>query len=96
MTLQKQKINIDIAKTNSDFIDGLLENPVTVAVSLLIGGIILLKVDDWFAISEGNQTTQKVSNKFGIRKIEVVGNQILLNGESINSLITFSPVLELM
>ena len=32
----------------SDFIDGLLENPVTVAVSLLIGGIILLKVDEWF------------------------------------------------
>jgi len=32
----------------SDIIDGLLENPVTVAVSLLIGGIILLKVDEWF------------------------------------------------
>jgi undecaprenyl-diphosphatase len=32
-----------------DFIDDLLENPVTVAVSLLIGGIILLKVDDWFS-----------------------------------------------
>lgn len=32
----------------SDFIDGLLENPVTVAVSLLIGGFILLKVDEWF------------------------------------------------
>jgi undecaprenyl-diphosphatase len=45
----------------SDFIDGLLENPVTVAVSLLIGGIILLKVDDWFASSEENQTTQKIS-----------------------------------
>ena len=27
-------------------IDALLENPVTVAVSLLVGGIILLKVDD--------------------------------------------------
>jgi undecaprenyl-diphosphatase len=45
----------------SDFIDGLLENPVTVAISLLIGGIILLKVDDWFASSEENQTTQKIS-----------------------------------
>jgi undecaprenyl-diphosphatase len=33
----------------SDKIDALLENPVTVAVSLLLGGIILLKVDDWFA-----------------------------------------------
>ncbi len=31
-----------------DYIDAMLENPVTVAVSLLIGGIILLKVDDWF------------------------------------------------
>jgi undecaprenyl-diphosphatase len=35
-------------------IDALLENPVTVAVSLVIGGIILLKVDDWF--SKGNET----------------------------------------
>lgn len=32
----------------SDFIDGLLENPVTVAISLLLGGLILLKVDQWF------------------------------------------------
>ena len=32
----------------NDYIDTLLENPVTVAISLLIGGIILLKVDDWF------------------------------------------------
>lgn len=38
-------------------IDALLENPVTVAISLLIGGIILLKVDDWFSTStdEANQ-----------------------------------------
>lgn len=32
----------------SDFIDSLLENPVTVAISLLLGGFILLKVDQWF------------------------------------------------
>ena len=32
----------------SEKIDALLENPITVAISLLIGGIILLKVDDWF------------------------------------------------
>ena len=32
----------------NDYIDALLENPVTVAISLLIGGLILLKVDDWF------------------------------------------------
>ncbi len=30
----------------SDKIDELLESPLTVAISLLIGGIILLKVDD--------------------------------------------------
>ncbi len=38
----------------SDFIDSLLENPVTVAVSLLLGGIILLKVDDWFNTTEAS------------------------------------------
>lgn len=37
----------------SDVIDSLLENPVTVAISLLIGGIVLLKVDEWF-----NNTTE--------------------------------------
>lgn len=45
----------------SDFIDSLLENPVTVAVSLLIGGIILLKVDDWFTNSEESQTSTEIS-----------------------------------
>ena len=38
-------------------IDALLENPVTVAVSLLLGGIILLKVDQWFQAPE-NETAQ--------------------------------------
>jgi len=42
-------------------IDALLENPITVAVSLLVGGIILLKVDDWFASSEETQTTTEIS-----------------------------------
>jgi undecaprenyl-diphosphatase len=42
-------------------IDALLENPVTVAVSLVIGGIILLKVDDWFADSEETQATENIS-----------------------------------
>jgi undecaprenyl-diphosphatase len=32
----------------SDYIDDLLESPVTVAVSLVIGGVILLFVDKWF------------------------------------------------
>lgn len=41
-------------------IDALLESPVTVAVSLLIGGIILLKVDEWFN-QPSSETTQEVS-----------------------------------
>lgn len=45
----------------SDFIDDLLENPVTVAVSLLLGGIILLKVDEWFTDSEETQTATEIS-----------------------------------
>ena len=42
-------------------IDSLLENPVTVAVSLLLGGIILLKVDDWFAEDNDSKTNQEIS-----------------------------------
>ena len=42
-------------------IDALLENPVTVAVSLLIGGIILLKVDDWFSKEDGITSTDEIS-----------------------------------
>jgi undecaprenyl-diphosphatase len=39
----------------------LLENPVTVAVSLLVGGIILLKVDDWFSKETEVPTNQEIS-----------------------------------
>jgi len=42
-------------------IDTLLESPLTVAVSLLIGGIVLLKVDDWFADAEAVQTSNEIS-----------------------------------
>lgn len=42
-------------------IDALLENPVTVAVSLLIGGIILLKVDDWFSHSHDTESTANIT-----------------------------------
>ncbi len=42
-------------------IDALLESPLTVAISLLIGGIILLKVDDWFTDSEETQTSNEIS-----------------------------------
>ncbi len=42
-------------------IDALLENPVTVAVSLVLGGFILLKVDDWFTNKEETQETENIS-----------------------------------
>jgi undecaprenyl-diphosphatase len=42
-------------------IDALMENPVTVAVSLLIGGIILLKVDDWFSTKTEVATNQEIT-----------------------------------
>lgn len=53
----------------SDFIDGLLENPVTVAISLLIGGIILLKVDEWFnhtAAEEEKEISYAQAFKIGL------------------------------
>lgn len=36
----------------NDLIDSLLESPITVAITLILGGIILLKVDDWFRKNE--------------------------------------------
>ena len=42
-------------------IDALLENPLTVAVSLVLGGIILLKVDDWFTPKVEAQSTDEIS-----------------------------------
>jgi len=47
-------------------IDSLLENPVTVAVSLLLGGILLLKVDDWFENSSETEITYPTAFKIGL------------------------------
>jgi undecaprenyl-diphosphatase len=47
-------------------IDGLLENPITVAISLLIGGILLLKVDDWFGNSTETEITYPTAFKIGL------------------------------
>ena len=49
----------------SDAIDGLLENPITVAVSLIIGGFLLLKVDDWFGNEEGTEISYLTALKIG-------------------------------
>ena len=45
----------------SDFIDSLLENPITVAVSLVLGGILLLKVDDWFGNNPKEEVPEEIS-----------------------------------
>ena len=47
-------------------IDALLENPLTVAASLLLGGIVLLKVDDWFGNSENTEVTYAKGLKIGL------------------------------
>lgn len=49
----------------SDAIDGLLENPITVAISLIIGGFLLLKVDDWFGNEEGTEISYLTALKIG-------------------------------
>ncbi len=49
----------------SDFIDSLLENPITVAVSLVIGGVLLLKVDDWFGDATGTEISYSTALKIG-------------------------------
>ena len=50
----------------SDAIDSLLENPITVAISLIIGGIILLKVDDWFGNADGTEISYPTAFKIGL------------------------------
>ncbi len=47
-------------------IDALLENPVTVAVSLLLGGILLLKVDDWLGQGQETEITYAKGFKIGL------------------------------
>lgn len=52
----------------SDTIDDLLESPLTVAIALLIGGIILLFVDKWFKkplINETSEITYPQALKIG-------------------------------
>lgn len=49
----------------NDFIDSLLESPITVAVSLIIGGFILLKVDDWFGDGENTHISYLTALKIG-------------------------------
>ena len=52
-----------------DKIDELLESPLTVAIALLVGGIILLFVDKWFkngTIDDTNDITYSTAFKIGL------------------------------
>lgn len=49
----------------NDVIDSLLESPLTVAISLIIGGLILIKVDDWFGDGEETDITYLTALKIG-------------------------------
>lgn len=53
----------------SDKIDQLLESPLTVAIALLVGGIILLFVDKWFrngTLDDTSQITYSTALKIGL------------------------------
>jgi undecaprenyl-diphosphatase len=49
----------------SDLIDQLLESPLVVAISLILGGFVLLKVDDWFKASKEEKITYLTALKIG-------------------------------
>ncbi|MGA9326103.1 MAG: undecaprenyl-diphosphate phosphatase [Salegentibacter sp.] len=49
----------------NDIIDELLESPLVVATTLILGGIILLKVDDWFRDSSGDDISYLTALKIG-------------------------------
>ncbi len=49
----------------SDLIDELLESPLVVAISLILGGFILLKVDEWFKASKDEKITYLIALKIG-------------------------------
>ena len=50
----------------NDFIDALLESPIVVAISLILGGILLLKVDEWFGDSENTEISYITAFKIGL------------------------------
>lgn len=67
----------------SDMIDELLESPVTVAVSLLLGGLVLLKVDDWFNHSEETKVTYLKAFKIGLYQCLAMVPGVSRSGASI-------------
>lgn len=50
----------------NDIINNLLERPIIVAFSLILGGFVLLKVDDWFSSSSKNCISYLDALKVGV------------------------------
>jgi undecaprenyl-diphosphatase len=67
----------------SDYVDSLLENPISVAVFLIIGGIILLKVDHWFGKSKETEITYKSAFKIGMYQCLAILPGVSRSGASI-------------
>jgi undecaprenyl-diphosphatase len=49
----------------NDLIDSLLENPLVVAISLVLGGFILLRVDEWYKNNTSTDITYPKAVKIG-------------------------------
>ncbi len=56
-----------LGKLLNDFIDSLLENVLVVALSLFLGGIVLLFVDKWFSKSEENNGNENLSDASALK-----------------------------
>lgn len=57
----------------NDFIESILENVLVVAVTLILGGLVLLKMDEWFAANESsNETEPTIKQSFTIGFFQVI------------------------
>jgi len=57
----------------NDFIESILENVLVVAVTLILGGLVLLKMDEWFAENESSKVTEPtIKQSFTIGFFQVI------------------------
>ncbi len=57
----------------NDVIDELLESPLVVAIMLILGGFILLKVDDWFKSNEDSNENEEEHNHISYKTALKIG-----------------------
>jgi len=57
----------------NDVIDELLESPLVVAITLILGGFILLKVDDWFKSNEDPNENEEEHNHISYKTALKIG-----------------------